>query len=192
MIVLIAACSTDTFAQHITKKKKKDDKETESFTSKLWYGGGVAIGFNSFYGTSVLDLGISPMVGYKFYGPLSVGPRVSLDYSSYKVAGYKALGITNTEVGAFLRARIFRGLFAQGELSNEWRQLPFETGAGLDKFKYQRFDQRVGLGYNFSNGQGGFGYEISALYNFAVANDQYAQQTSEQAIAFRLTFTWNF
>jgi hypothetical protein len=192
ILLLALACSTDAFGQRITKKKKKDEKEASSFASHLWYGGGLILGFNSFNGASVLDLGISPMVGYKFYGPFSVGPRFSIDYSSYKFTGYKALGIVNTEAGVFLRARVFRGFFLQGELSNEWRQLPQETTSGLDKFKYNRFNQKLGLGYNFSNGEGGGGYEISLHYNFAVNSDQYAVYTSEQPINFRLNFTYNF
>jgi hypothetical protein len=187
-VLLLSAFSTQALAQQHSYIKKKDKKEGGSFGSHLWYGGGINLGFASGFGSSQFGIGVSPMVGYKFWGPFSVGPRVSVDYLSFKAYG-TSLGLVNTEAGIFLRARVFKGLFLQGDLMNEWIQT---TPDGYNKFKYQRFGQLLGLGYNFGNGEGGPGYEIALHYNFAVDKDQNASLTGEQALKIRFAFTYKF
>lgn len=171
------------------EEKKKEDRS--AFTDKLWYGGNVLLGFNSFNGQSAFGFGLAPMVGYKFWGPFSAGPRVSFFVSSQKYPGYKSVALLNTEVGLFLRAKVFRGFFIQGELSNEWIQEPYafdDTNRKILKRGFQRGNQYLGAGYNFGSGEGG-GSEIGIYYNFAVANDV---DSYEQPFDYRFGFTWNF
>jgi long-subunit fatty acid transport protein len=175
------------FAQSKKKKKKKED-EPSAFASRLWYGGGLILGFSGGNNLSVFQFGLAPQVGYKITPSLSVGPRVSFVYTSYKQSGFKATSLFATDAGAFLRFHAYRGFFLQGELSNEWYQdfLP----PLYEKDNYTRFNQRLGIGYNFAGGQGaGAGSEISLMYNFAVANDL---ETFQNPLEYRFNFTWNF
>jgi hypothetical protein len=176
-----------------TKKELAKKKEEEPrFGEKLWYGGGVNLGFSGFNGTSAFGFGVSPMVGYKIVKNLSVGPRVSFLYTSLKNPGYKALNLLDTEAGAFVRFHIFRGFFIQGEFSNQWSQEPFTADPitrTISKVKYQRFNQYGGVGYNFGRGEGGAGTEIALMYNFAIANDL---NSYENPLGYRFGFTWKF
>jgi hypothetical protein len=165
----------------------QDNELPKDFKSRLWYGGGLLLGFSGGGGISVFQFGLAPQVGYKITEPLSVGPRVSLVFTSYKQSGFKALGLFNTDVGAFVRYRVYKGFFIQGELSNEWYQdVDDFTG---EKFSDTRFNQRIGGGYNFNGGRGGAGSEIGIMYNFAIANDT---ETWQNPLEYRFNFTFNF
>jgi len=166
------------------RKTVKD--EPKDFKSRLWYGGGVNIGFGGFNGFSSFNFGLSPMVGYKIIGPLSVGPRIAYDFTSLKQRGFKSLNLHSFDAGVFVRCRAFMGLFFQAELSNQWYQdLDDFTG---EKYNDRRVNQRLGAGWNFGQ-PGGTGSEISVLYNFKVANDL---NTFLNPIEYRFGFTWKF
>ncbi len=174
---------------------EKERAEPKGFASKLWYGGGLNLGFNAYNGQSAFGVGISPMVGYKFWGPFSAGPRLSFTFTSLKVPGARAVALFDTEAGAFLRIRAYKGLFVQGELSNSWRQEPVDViGNKITKRTVSRFNQYVGIGYNFANGSGGPGSEISVMYNFAIANDIDNSSTlyDENPLIYRFSFTYGF
>ena len=191
-------------------KNKKSKKEETPFKDKLWYGGGINLGFSAFNGNNAFGFGVSPMVGYKFNNWLSAGPRLSVFFTSQKYPGIKALNLFNTDAGIFLRARVFRGFFLQGELANQWIQDPgylvdrngvtltvleydynrvTDIILGIAKVPYTRFTQFIGAGYNFSNGEGGPGSEIGIFYNVALANDVKSYQNP---LDYRFAFTWNF
>lgn len=186
---LMLVCQT-AFAQRVHKEGETEDtkpeKEPKSLNSRLWYGGGIQLGFNSYFGSNIFSFGLSPMVGYKIIDQLSVGPRVETTYTSYKQSGYKAISLFDVDAGVFVRFKVFRGLFFQGELSNEWYQQISDFSG--EKVKKTRFNQRLGAGWNFGNGHGG-GSEIGVFYNFAVANDV---ETYENPLGYRFGFTWNF
>ena len=183
IIVGLLFFSQVSFAQRVYKKEA-EKKESFDVKSKLWYGGGLLLGYNSFYGSNVFSFGLSPMVGYKITKLLSAGPRVEVSYASVKRSGYKAESFFDVDAGAFVRMKVFRGLFVQGELSNNWYVEPDQYGATI---KRQRFNQRLGAGWNFGDGDGGS--EIGIFYNFAVANDI---TSSENPLGYRFGFTWNF
>lgn len=183
-LMLLAQVS---FSQRVIEKEDRPEKrEPAPLRSKLWYGGGIQLGLSSYNGSNVFSFGLSPMVGYKIVQAISIGPRVEMLYSSIKVPGYKAISLFDIDAGVFVRAKVFRGLFFQGELSNSWLQQP--TGNGTEKITNTRFNQRLGAGWNFGNGQGG-GSEIGVFYNFAIANDIYSY---ENPLGYRFGFTWNF
>lgn len=168
------------------REREVPAEELSDFKSRLWYGGGVNIGFGAFNGFSSFNLGLSPMVGYKIAKPLSIGPRVAYDFTSLKQRGFPSINLHSFDVGAFMRYRVFMGLFFQGELSNQWYQdIDYFTG---EKIGLQRFNQRLGAGWNFGD-PGGAGSEISVLYNFKVANDL---NTAQNPIEYRFGFTWRF
>jgi hypothetical protein len=183
-LFLILASSAH--AQRSRDRKKEEKESPQGFSSKLWYGGGVIVGLGGFNGYSSFNFGLSPMVGYKIVGPLSVGPRVAYDLISNKQRGFKAINLHSFDVGGFVRCRVFRGLFIQGEVSNQWFQ-NFDPNTG-DKFSDERVNQRLGAGWNFGS-PGGSGSEISLMYNFRIANDINTWQTPME---YRFGFTWKF
>ncbi|HND89869.1 MAG TPA: hypothetical protein PK971_16170 [Saprospiraceae bacterium] len=197
-LLLLCCClgwATASQAQITTKSGSASRKEKEEklpFKQRLWYGGGLNLGFSAFNNTRAFGIGVSPMVGYKFTNWLSAGPRVSVFFTSQKYQGYKAVNLFDTEAGAFLRIRAYRGLFLQGEISSQWYQYPSDPQPGsttLGKVTQQRPAQYIGAGYNFANGMGGPGSEISIFYNIALANDINAYQ---DPLGYRFAFTWNF
>ncbi|MDO8366276.1 MAG: hypothetical protein Q7T20_05720 [Saprospiraceae bacterium] len=198
-LVLLALALLISFAPSVSAQRRDREREpkrereykaekeaTNDFTSKLWYGGGVNIGFGAFNGGSIFVFGLSPMVGYKIAGPLSAGPRVAYDFTSLKQPGFKATALHSWDVGGFVRCRVFRGLFLQAELSNKWFQdKDLNT---QERFTDQRVNQRLGAGWNFGE-PGGVGSEISILYNFKVANDINGW---DNPVEYRFGFTWKF
>lgn len=170
------------------ERSEKSRKEQSPFLSRLWYGGGVNLGFSGLDGVNVFGFGLSPMVGYKIYGPFSAGPRVSLTYTSFKVRGGKALNVFDKEAGVFLRAKVFRGFFLQGELSHEWgNDIGIYSNGDLVKIKNQYDNQYLGAGYNFGDGQAGS--EIGIFYNLDAANDITGNR---DPLEYRFGFTWKF
>lgn len=121
---LLALLSFSSNAQRVitSEEEPKQEKSTNQLSSRIWYGGGFQLGFSSYYGGNVFAFGLSPMVGYKIIEPVSIGPRVEMTYTSFKQPGFKAVSLFDVDAGVFLRFRVFRGLFLQGELSNSWLQ----------------------------------------------------------------------
>ncbi len=178
---------TDRREEH-PEHPERSEKKLSPFFSRLWYGGGVSLGFTGNSGVSQFGFGISPMVGYKIYGPFSAGPRVSITYSSFKVRGYKALNVFDKEAGLFLRAKVFRGFFLQGELSHEWgNDIGITFNGDLVKIKNEFDNQYLGAGYNFGDGQ--VGSEIGIFYNLNAANDI---NSNRDPWEYRFGFTWKF
>lgn len=160
-----------------------------SFKDRLWYGGGLTLGFSGGSGYSLFAFGISPMVGYKVVGPLSVGPRLSILYTSQKYPGIKSFNLFDVELSLFARVKVYKGFFIQGELGTISDQYVYLIGNDLAKGTQTRPAQYVGLGYNFSNGNGGWGQELSIMYDFYIASDINAY---EQPWQYRLSFTYGF
>ena len=173
------------------KKKKKKKKKDSDYHLKdhLWYGGGFGLGFGSGYGYSQFGLGISPMVGYKIIGPLSAGPRLTIDYTSTKFQGIGTYNLFDIEASLFARVRVFKGLFVQGEIGTKSDKYLYDDWTGIKKGTRNRPAQYVGLGYNFSNGEGGFGQELAIMYDFYVGNDINAYENPWQ---YRFAITFGF
>ncbi|MCB0527127.1 MAG: hypothetical protein H6575_18455 [Lewinellaceae bacterium] len=168
---------------------QSDSNNGGDFRSRLWYGGNIGLNFYGYNGGNVFLVGVAPMVGYKVAEPFSIGPRVSLFFSSVKQPGFKAVGLFDVDAGLFARLRVFRGLFFQGEVSNQWYQDPvFYVNGTTDKESNTRVNTRLGAGWNWSQGRGA-GTEIGVFYNFAIANDT---ETYLNPLEYRFGFTWNF
>jgi hypothetical protein len=168
--------------------KSRSKKEETSLKDRLWYGAGIQLGFGGLPGQSQFAFGLSPMVGYRILPILSVGPRMSVLYSAVKIQNVRNLNLFDTEAGGFARIKIFRGLFAQGEVANQWIQEPGDIiNNRFTKFTYTRFNQYAGIGWNTGGGPGSFGSEVGAYYNFAIANDIATSQSPWQ-IRFGLTY----
>ena len=82
-----------------------------SVLDRVYFGGGLDLQFNSFYG----QIGASPSVGYMLTNSTSVGTGVTYQYISFRAAG------VNSDVygyRVFLRQNLFRNIFAYTEYEN--------------------------------------------------------------------------
>jgi len=170
------------------KKKKKDSDNAEyfdesgGFLTKLWYGGGFNLGFSGNNFQSLFQIGISPMVGYKITDEFSIGPRIAIQYISYRenFGGgqvYKDNFVTFGG-GAFSRYKIIPALFAHVE---------YERATVVDQFlnRVQQDNFFVGLGYTSTGSV--LGYEISLLYNTNLPSNSF-----QQPFDIRIGLNYNF
>ena len=171
-------------AQRSKKKRNSTEEyfdESGGFAHRLWYGGGFNLNFGGNGITNQLLIGVSPMVGFKINSVLSVGPRVSIDYTEIFIDGLNPRAIF-WGVGPFARGKITDQIFAQVEY--EYRGI-----SGLNSATGNQFDNDeaffIGLGYQ-SSGGGLIGYEFSAHYNFLDDNEL------NIPITFRAGLNYNF
>ncbi len=183
-VLLIAFCGL--LYAHADAQSRNSKKEN-AFTSRLWYGGGLNLGFSGSQFESIFQLGVSPMVGYKIFEEFSIGPRVGIQYSHYRS---NLGGRTETAnplswaAGVFSRYKIMRTIFAHAEYEFENAAL-FSYGVdGLEVLRRERSNFYVGAGYNSGST---FGYEIVLLYNTLQP-----QNEIESPFRLRVGFTYNF
>lgn len=171
-------------------KKKKNDKPT--FKDQIWYGGGVNLGFGGINGSNSFVLGLSPMVGYKVWGPFSVGPRLGFAYQwqRFSLGGpfYKA-NLFAFEPAMFARAKVYRGVFVHSEASISFEQFPTSIDGNGKVLKATERNNNTYLGAGINQSSGAFGYDIYLLWNFRLANDDLSQQGP---LSYRFGFTYNF
>lgn len=190
---LVAICQTDIYAQRGKKKSSKNEEyfdDRGGFKHRLWYGGGFSLGFASDQFTSLFQVGVSPMVGYKVIGDLSVGPRVSVLYNNFRVRLFgnevESANPVSWAVGAFTRYKFLNFLFAHAEYELENRAFVQTDGFTVDVLRQQRNNAYLGLGYNGSSGSL-WGFEILLLYNVNLPND-----AIESPFDIRAGVTYNF
>lgn len=164
----------------------ESQKKSSDFKSKLWYGGNINLGFQGNNFESIFNIGLAPMVGYKITPEFSVGPRVEINYSYYKVAAGPSIlryNLYSGGIGPFARYKFFQMLFFHVEYQLEYAQFPSINP--IDGSKESRFFNNafVGLGYNAGGG------EILLLYNLL---DQQSRNTLGMPISLRFGFTLNF
>ncbi len=174
-------------AQRTRKRGSTEEYFDESggFAHRLWYGGGFNLNFGSAGGgSSLMILGLSPMIGYKINDVLSIGPRVSLDYYEIFIDGsnprYMFWGI-----GPFARGKFSETIFAQVEYQIQGVSGLNDASDIFPLAVDNRENFFLGVGYQ-SSGGGLLGYEIMALYNFLDDNEL------NIPISFRFGLNWNF
>ena len=178
------------------KTKKADDYFDESggFKHRLWYGGNFNLGFSGSNGQSVFVIGVTPMVGYKIIGGLSAGPRFGVTYTSYK--GFDsnnraiALGLTEFSAGPFVRYKLFKNFFVQGEqefLRSYQEDANGNILLGSDSKPIRQGRQNTYGGVGYTSGGGLIGYEISLMYNFTLPSPSF-----KQPFDIRFGFNYNF
>lgn len=157
---------------------------------KLWYGGGFNLGISGATGQSAFSIGIAPMVGYKIAGPFSAGPRVSINYTHFRVR------LPNNEIasanplswsaGLFGRAKFARNIFGhlEYELAETASIASVSIANGLEIWRRQHGNTFLGAGYTSGNT---FATEILLLYNLTPPNDQLTQP-----FVVRFGFTYRF
>ena len=147
-------------------------REPIPFKDRLWYGGGFSLGFSSSFNISLLQAGISPMMGYKLSERWSVGPRTSVVWSYYRAK------LSNDEttsahplswsVSGFTRYKLLPRIFAQAEYEYERENIYVFTGDKFEKWEAPEEDKdpfNYYLGGGYHSGDGLWGFEIVGLYN---------------------------
>jgi hypothetical protein len=170
------------------KYQKQPTKEPSVLASKIWYGGGLNLGFSGQSGLNVLQIGGSPMVGYKIIPRWSVGPRFSFLASRYSGKAFiNKITPIDWGVGVFTRLKIISAIFAHAEY--EIANQAFVLADGLKLYTDRLQQNNVYVGGGYSSGQGNTRFEVVGLYNL---------QTPESnlyfisPITFRFGFTVNF
>lgn len=188
VFMLLAIAQNTATAQRSDTDRYFD--ESQGFTHRLWYGGGVILNFLSNNSVSAFTIGVSPLIGYKITDNFSVGPRFSLIYTNYRLqTGFDQVTSTNLfdyGIGAFSRYKLFRNFFIHLEYSADNEEIPFvNSSLELETERVVRDNAYVGAGYN--DGNGIWGYDIYLLYNTLAP-----ENNVRQPIEFRFGLTYNF
>ena len=186
------------------EKKAKTEKlfdESGGFKHRLWYGGGLNLGYNQGNSSSTFQFGLSPMVGYKITDKFSAGPRITMDYIFLKGTAMdftvKKANLFDYSLGVFARYKIFQGIFAHVEYAYESFNRPyydFNTGfLALDAnnkiltYRNSRSNFLPGIGYNSG---GLFSMDLLLLFNYQ--NSQDTKNPYLQPYDIRIGFTYKF
>jgi hypothetical protein len=168
--------------------EKADENRTEDqvpLIDKLWFGGSVNFFWANQRNFSQLLVGIAPMVGYKVTDKLSFGPRIEVQYTSYKFqtgSGDQTANNLNFGGFGFGRYKIFRRFFIHVESGFTTQPyLTTDSSGNLDIIRELRQPVLAGLGYTEGGG------EIYLLYDF---NDP--DETSRFPFQYRFGFNYNF
>lgn len=192
LIINIISCfsSITPLSAQSSKKKKK---ETIPFIDKIWLGGGINLNFNSGYynglQSNVFTFGLSPMAGYKLNSFLSVGPRISFDWTIAKFSDFSGVYKYNSidyGIGLFARAKFLQNFFVHTEFSelNETYTDGSTNGNKLVTSREWRDLFLVGLGYH-SNAP--IAYELYVNYDFLEVDN-----SIRIPIVYRAGITWHF
>jgi len=172
-----------------TYAQARSSKKSTELTSRLWYGGGLGLGFQSFAQQSSFLFALFPMAGYKITDAISIGPRIGLTYQYLKTRGFdnRIYKFHPLELSGalFSRAKLFRPFFAhvEFEVANEKR--PVYDNAGIPSIGTS-IENNFYLGAGYNSG-GKFASEIYILYN--VLEDE---NTLDVPFVIRGGFTYNF
>jgi len=157
---------------------------------KLWYGGGFNLGISGATGQSAFSIGIAPMVGYKIAGPFSAGPRVSINYTHFRVRlpnnDIASANPISWSAGLFGRAKFARNIFGhlEYELAETASIASVSIANGLEIWRRQHGNTFLGAGYTSGNT---LATEILILYNLTPPNDELIQP-----FVIRFGFTYRF
>jgi hypothetical protein len=197
LVALLFMLLFATTAEAQSRKKRRSKKRTVteySLKDHLWYGTGFTLGFNQFFEGSRFAIGLSPMVGYKIVPAISVGPRVAYIYNRWNFRDLGGVNLSDVEAGGFLRAKVYRAIFLQGEISNQWIRfpeiVPTPGGVDLGSSTTQRANYYLGAGYN--PGVGGFSTDIMLLFNLTLLNDPSRGFFNEPPYQFRFNLTFGY
>jgi len=171
-----------------SKNDRVRNDRGDTFGSNLWYGAGAQLGFQGGNNQSFFQIGLSPIIGYKLNNVISIGPRGSISYNSFKFAtasGDVTENFFTWSAGPFVRARVFGQFFAHAEYSlvNE-RQRNFQTGE-LDGVT--RAIPFLGGGISQGGGPGAAGFEILILFRLSGAD-----RIGDSPFEFRSGLNFNF
>ena len=159
----------------------------------IWYGAGAVLQYQGGTYSSQFRIGVNPIIGYKLNNFLSVGPRASIIYNAYRfdTGGGGKLSFRNWtwSVGAFTRAKIYRGFFVQAEyslLSDVVLTLD-PSGSQINELRATRAVPFLGAGLSQGGGPGAAGFEIAVMFRLTQPD-----RLNDSPYEFRTGFNYNF
>ncbi|NND31518.1 MAG: hypothetical protein HKN76_02930 [Saprospiraceae bacterium] len=188
-ITALLICIMSFFMIGQLQGQSRSSKKSTEITSRLWYGGGLGLGFQSFNQQSSFLFALFPMAGYKITESVSIGPRIGISYQYLKTRGLdgRVYKFNPIEISGalFSRAKVFQQFFAhvEYELANEKRPVYDSFGIPVITSSLEN-NFYIGAGYNSG---GKFASEIYILYN--VLEDE---SSLDVPFVFRGGVTYNF
>jgi hypothetical protein len=165
--------------------RKSDRQPDQRLIDKLWFGGTVNLFWVNQRSFSQFLVGLAPMVGYKVTDKLSFGPRVEIQYTSYKIqtnSGSQTLNNLNFGGFGFGRYKLFRQFFIHVETGFTTEPYLVLNSVGDPEF-VRELRQPVLAGLGYSEGGG----EIYLLYDFNDPNEN-----TRFPFQYRFGFNYNF
>jgi len=176
--VLMISFSHDADAQKRKKSRDVDEyfDDKGNFVDRLWYGADFNLNFYSVQGGNGFNAGISPMVGYKIFDALSVGPRIELLNSGLNLRNPGGgddikLRSFNYGIGLFTRLKVFQQYFIHAEFQQLNAEIPRTNSAGgllLEENKIltnRGWEDHFFLGAGYGASGGGIGFQASILWD---------------------------
>jgi len=195
LLLFFLSFSVDAQRSRVNKKKntvernvedrRSDRQPDQKLIDKLWFGGSVNLFWVNQRSFSQFLVGIAPMVGYKVTDKLSFGPRVEIQYTSYKIqtnSGSQTLNNLNFGGFGFGRYKLFRQFFIHVETGFTTEPYLTLNSVGDPEF-IRELRQPVLAGLGYSEGGG----EIYLLYDF---NDP--DSNTRFPFQYRFGFNYNF
>lgn len=224
-LVILMLCTTMAMAQSKSSKSKKkasaSDKKNarkevkaadESiWNTKMWYGADInypSINLGSFF-----YFGANPRAAYKFNNMLSAGAVVKMDYLWAKIPTTSSntrnqiltFETVDLGIGAFARARLFRGLYLHAETNinrfirpnidstlTPYYVVQFDDNTDTyNKGRYKANNKMLLLGAGWSSGFGKWQSQIAINRNLWWKRDDYEIiSTSPWQINFGITYNF--
>ena len=192
-IILLCCCiglwSIHSNAQSIKRSGSGETSKGSDQNQRIWYGGNLPIGLG-FGSQTLIQFGISPMLGYKLTPNFSVGPRVGFLYSYYSQRlsngqVLRAQPLTWT-AGVFSRYKFVEQFFGHVEYEYANQAVPYYTSNGLEIQRINANNIHVGIGL-LQGGMGSARSEILLLYNVNPS-----PLTSQSPLSLRFGLNWHF
>ena len=191
-IVLVLCClgfmSLDIKAQSLTRSTDKE-KKVSSSNRRIWYGGNVPLGLG-FGSSTLIQFGLSPMLGYKLTPDFSVGPRAGFLYSYYSqrlINGQvERVQPLSWSAGIFSRYKFVDRFFVHAEYEYANEAVPYYTSNGFEVQRYNANNLHLGLGL-LQGGGGAMRSEILLLYNVNPS-----PLSSKSPLSLRFGLNWHF
>ena len=203
LLTLLSCVLTGTAEGQRTEDEARDDLDYynsrrgndrgRNFERPLWFGTGAQLGFASNAFGSDFVIGLAPIVGYKLNNFLSIGPRGSFIYNALRRptggGGDVRINYFTYSIGAFTRAKVFRGFFAQVEYSlyNEADSFTIDNNGDAEVNRITRAIPFAGAGLSQGGGPGASGFEILILFRLTQTD-----RLNDQPYEFRTGINYNF
>lgn len=183
LALLLTGAFATTLSAQTTDDQARDDLDyysddrpaeqlNDDFTSRIWWGTGAQLQFQGGNNSSIFQIGLSPIAGYKINNFLSFGPRASILYNAYRFDNFNGtrdkFNFVTWSGGLFTRAKIFGQFFAHAEYSLVNEVIGFSTND--EAIRTTRAIPFLGGGLSQGGGPGAAGFEFMVLFRLTQAD----------------------
>ena len=183
-LTILLGASVEAFSQR--EERSRNDEEISSFNQYFWWGANTALQFSGGNQSSFFLVALEPMMGYKIdpKGNFSVGPKLTLEYTSIRYFGItEKVNSLNYGGGLFGRAKVYRQYFAHVEYEKLNETIAFTDGSTAREWNDNYF-----LGGGISQGDDKVKFEILILLNLNPESTAFNQTPVEYRFGFNVNF----